>query len=92
MYKRQGLAQKLRAHKGTLALFHLLVDGGLAIGQALAPGDAVIDLSGGEQQGAEGQFLDGVGVGAGGIEDHDAGLGAAVRGDVVGAGAGAANG
>ena len=42
-------------------------------------------LSGGQQQGAHRQLLHGIGVGAGGIEYHDARLGAAVDGDVISA-------
>ena len=49
---------------------------------------AAEDVAGGEQQGADGHLLDGVGVGAGSVEDHDALFGAAVGGNVVEAGTG----
>ena len=49
-------------------------------------------LSGGQQQSAHRQLLHRIGVGAGGIEYHDARLGAAVQGDIVDAGPGPGDG
>ena len=89
----QGLLIELGAHKGGLALLHR---GGhvhaLGVGLLLYPLGAAHDVAGGDEHGGDDQLLHGVGVGAGGVEDHDAVLGAAVNGDIVGAGAGAGDG
>ena len=81
----QHLARQLRAHKLALALLHRLLHVRPGGGLLLHPGHAVADLSGGQQQSAHRQLLHRIGVGAGGIEYHDARLGAAVDGDVISA-------
>ena len=53
---------------------------------------SALGLSGGQQQSAHRQLLHRIGVGAGGIEYHDARLGAAVQGDIVDAGPGPGDG
>lgn len=84
----QGLTVELRAHKGGFAFLH---GGGYihiwSMSLFLDPVHAPDDVPGGDEQGGDDQLLYCVGVGTGGIEDHDAGLGAAVDGNVVGAGA-----
>ena len=84
----QGLTVELRAHKGGFAFLH---GGGYihiwSVSLFLDPVHAPDDVPGGDEQGGDDQLLYCVGIGTGGIEDHDAGLGAAVDGNVVGAGA-----
>ena len=81
----QALSHELRTHELGLALLHH----GLNVA---SPGDLGVDplgagghVPGCHNEGAHGQLLDGVGVGAGGVEHHDARLGAAGHRDVVGA-------
>ena len=75
-------AHDLRADVGRLALLHL---GGhvLVAGDGVDPGDAAHDVARGDQQRADGQLLDRLGVGPGRVENGDAGLGAALDRDVV---------
>ena len=87
----QGLAQDLGAHVGGLALLHHGGHVGPGGGLLLHPGDALGDLPGGQQEGGDGELLHPVGVGPGGVEDHDARVGSPVQGDVVDAGAGPGN-
>ena len=84
----QGLAHDLGAHVGGLALLHHGGHVGPGGGLLLHPGDALGDLPGGQQEGGDGELLHPVGVGPGGVEDHDARVGSPVQGDVVDAGAG----
>ena len=79
----QGFALDLRTHVGGLALFHHGGHVGAGGSLLLHPGDALGDLPGGQQQGGNGKLLHPVGVGAGGVEDHNARLGGPVQGDVV---------
>lgn len=65
------------------SLFHQGGDGLALFRKGLAPVDSLGDLPAGQQKPRHGQFLNGVGVGAGGIEDGNALLGAAVYRDVV---------
>ena len=81
----QHLAGEFRAHELALALLHHFLHVCSGAGLLPHPGGAAHHVAGGQQQSAHGQFLDGVGVGAGGVEDHDARLGAAVDGDIIGA-------
>ena len=62
------------------------------MGLLLHPLGAAQNVTGGDEQGGNDQLLHRVGVGAGGVEDHDAVFRAAVDGNVVGAGAGPGNG
>ena len=87
----QGLAHDVGAHESGRAFFHHGGDVSAGSGLFLHPGDTLRDLAGGQQQSGDGQLLHAVGVGAGGVEDNDTGLGGAVQGDVVDAGAGAGN-
>ena len=87
----QGLAHQLVAGEGLLGLLGGLGDV-LVLRVLLHPADAAGNIPGGQQHAAEHQLLDGVGVGAGGVEDDDAFLRAAVQRDVVDAGAGAGDG
>ena len=87
-YYAQRLARQLGAGKLILALFHQLLHVRLT-GEGLTPGRAVGDPAGGQQQTGHGQLLDRVGVGAGGVEHHHAGLGHAIQRDVVHARTGA---
>ena len=82
----QGLFIQLRPDKGRLALFHH--GGHIHAGGHLLPHplDAPVHIPGAHQHGAQHQLLHGVGVGAGGVEYHDALLRAAVQGNVVDAG------
>ena len=80
----EGLAHQLRPDKLLLALLDQLLNPlGMLLMQAFEPAVGVDNPPSGEQQPAEHQLLDGVGVGAGGIEDGNALLGAAVYRDVV---------
>ena len=83
----QHLAAQLRADKLLFALFHVLGQRGAAF-QALGPVDGVGYVAAARHQRAHHQLGHRVGVGAGGVEHHDAGGGAFVDGDVVGACAG----
>ena len=87
----QGLAGDLGAAELVLGLLggfaHVLV-----LGVAGDPLGAADDVARGQQHACHDQLLDGIGVGAGGVEDHDALLGAALQRDVVDAGAGAGDG
>ena len=79
---RQLFAAKLRAHELALFLLHQLFQA-FRVLVFLYPGDAARDVAGGQQQARDDQFRHGVGVRAGGIEHHDALLGAFLDGDVV---------
>ena len=63
--------------------------GTYAVGDAVENEDAILVRSaklhdyGGQQQGADHQLLHGVGVGPGGVEHHDARLGALVAGELA---------
>ena len=81
----QGLAVQLRPSEGGLSLLHRggqIHPGGVDL--LLHPLRAAQNVPGGDEQGGQNQFLDRVGVGAGGVEHHDAVFRAAVDGDVVG--------
>ena len=87
----QGLAADLVAGEGLLRLFGGLGDAGIR--RVLAdPFISADDVAGAQQHARDDQLLHGVGVGAGGVEDHDACFRAAVDRDVVDAGAGAGDG
>ena len=88
-----GLAEQFGTGEGGLALLNsgLQIAAGLPC-LLLNPVGAGDDVAGGHQQGAEHQFLDCIGVGAGGVENHDAVFAAALDGDVVGAGTGTGDG
>ena len=88
----QILAGDLGAHELALTLFHHLGHVLAGPGLGLHPFHAPHHVPGGQHQGAHRQLLDRVGVGAGGVEDHDAAFRAAVHGDVVGARPGPGNG
>ena len=77
----QRLAGDLAADERLLALFDLLVD--VVAFERLHPIDALDDLAAAEDEAAQHQFFDGVGVGAGGVEHANALLGHLVDGDVV---------
>lgn len=83
-----SFVQHLRTGIGGLALFGGGADVRCAL-EALYPVRALHDLAGSEQQRADDQLLDGVGVRAWGVEDHDALLRAAVDRDIVDASASA---
>ena len=87
----QGLARQLRAGKSALALFDQLGNARLAI-QGLGPLDTAHHVTGGEEQAGQHQFLYGVGIGTGSVEDNDTFLGAIVHRDVVNTGAGTGDG
>ena len=87
----QGLALDLGAHIGRLALLHHRGHIGPGGSLLLDPGDALRELPGGQQQGGNGQLLHAVGIGAGGVEDHHAGLGSPVQRNVVHPGPGPRN-
>ena len=78
----QGLAGDLVAHKLLFALFHVLFQAGVP-GQALHPGRRGRHVAAAGDQHAHHQLGHGVGVGAGGVKDHDALLAAPFQGDVV---------
>ena len=88
----QRLLVQLRADEGGLALLHY--GGHVHAGGHLLPDplDAPVHVPGAHQHGAQHQLLYGVGVGTGGVEYHDARLGAAVQGDIVDAGPGPGDG
>ena len=79
----QGLALNLGPGELALAFFHQLAHLVPLALQGLDPVHGRGDLSGGQEQGAEHQLLDGVGVGAGGVEHHHALLGTLLHRDVV---------
>ena len=87
----QRLALDLVAHELLFALFHAFGQSGVAR-KALRPlgGGGHIAAAGNEHP--DDQLSHGVGVGTGGVEDHDALLAAAVQRDVVHTGTGAGNG
>ena len=81
----QGLAVELRSGEGGLSLFHSGSHVHLGgVGLLLDPVRAAQDVPGGDEHGGDHQLLHCVGVGAGGVEDHNPALGTAVDGDVVG--------
>ena len=78
----QGLAHDLRAY----IVFLSLLDGLLGIlpaGQGLGPQDALCQIAGSKDQRADCKLHHRLGVGAGGVEHHDALLRAALDGDVI---------
>ena len=76
-------AEDLRPGEGRLAFFDELGDGVALALQPLRPVRARDDAAGGQQQTGQHQFLDGVGVGTGGVEHDDALFAAEVDRDVV---------
>ena len=74
------------ARKGGFALFHQLAHLCLAL-EGLGPLDAGNHLAGADDHAGDHQLLHRVGVGAGGVEHHDAGFAALVHRNVVDAGA-----
>lgn len=83
----QGLAHQLRADEGRLALLHHLGHVHTVRHLLAYPLDAAQQVTGGQEQVSDEQFLDGVGVGARGVENRNATGVALVDGNVVGAGA-----
>ena len=79
----QRLFIDLRSHKGGLSLFHHRGDIHTDRYLTADPLDAPDNIPGAHQHGAQHQLLNGVGIGAGGVEHRDARLGTAVQGDVV---------
>ena len=81
-------AQRLSADFGTgelgLALFDQLGNLRALSVQSARPVDAAGHVTAAQHQAADDQLGHGVGVGAGGVENHDAAPGALVDGDVVG--------
>ncbi len=88
----QRLARDFGTHELRLALFNLLGHIELTGGQRLCPLGTADDVAGGEQETCQGQLFYGVGVGTGGVEHADTGIGALVHGDVVVAGTGSRDG
>ena len=74
-----------------LALFHQLGDIGVVL-DGLHPVDAAHHVPAAQKHTAQCQLHHGVGVGAGGVEHHDARFGAVGQGNVVDAGTGAGDG
>ena len=87
----EGLALQLTACELGLVLLHGLGGVGILL-QSADPLDTGYDVTGGQKQGADGQLLDAVGVGTGGVEHHDTLLGAFVQRNVVDTGACAGDG
>ena len=83
----QLLARNLMTGKPGLTLFHLLGNVGVIL-DGLHPVDAADDVPAAQQHTAQGQLHDAAGVSAGGVEDHDALVGAGGQGNVVDAGPG----
>ena len=88
----QFLALDFGPGKLGLTFFDELGHFGPFASQALGPTDAVDDFAGRQEQGHQHQFLDAVGIGAGGVEDHDAFVRTFVDGDIVDSGPGPAHG
>ena len=82
----QLLTLDFGAGKLRLAFFHQLGDFGTLALQGFGPFDGIDNFAGRDEHPGEDQLLDGVGVGAGGVEHHDAGFAAAVKRDIVDAG------
>jgi len=82
----EGTAGQFEADIGLLPGFDGLVHRGLVAIEAVGEGGGWNDIAGGKEQGADHQFLDGVGVGAGGVEDRDPAGGVVGDRDVVGTG------
>ena len=78
----QRFAEDLVAYIGRLALFHGLGNAFRAF-ERLYPFDGVHDLSAAEEEFADHEFFHRIGVGAGGVEHHDALFRAGGNGDVV---------
>ena len=87
----EGLALDLVAHELLLALLYALCHGGIS-GKALRPLGSGGHVAAACDEHSDDQLGHGVGVGAGGVEDHDALLTAPVEGDVVNACTGAGDG
>ena len=86
----QGFSLEFCAGKGFLGLLGGFGD--VFIFRVLPdPGDAAGNVTGSQEHAAEHQFLDGVCVGTGSVEDHNAFFRAAVQRDIVDAGARAGN-
>ena len=79
----QGLTHQFRAGELRFSLFHQSGNGLALFGKGLAPVDSLGDFPAGQQKPRHGQFLNGVGVGAGGIEGHHALPGVNVDGQVI---------
>ena len=88
----QVLAHDLGADELALALLYQLFHIAVRLGESGNPLNAADYVTGSQHQCADYQLLDGVGVGAGGVEHHDTGFGALVQRNVVGTGTGAGNG
>ena len=86
-----ALACELAAREALLGLLGALCDLRV-VARLVDPLGAADDVPACEQHAADDELLDGVGVGAGRVEDDDALLGAALDRDVVHAGAGARHG
>ena len=78
----QGLTLNLGSGELGLVLLYGLGGVGILL-QSANPLDTRHDVTGGQEQGADGQFLDAVGVGTGGVEDHDAFIRAFVQRNIV---------
>ena len=78
----QLLAVNLMTGKPGLALFHQLGDIRLIL-DGLNPVHAVDDVPAAQEHSAQGQLHNAAGVGAGGVEHHDALVGAGSQGNVV---------
>ena len=78
-----GLALELRADEPVLSLLDLSHDLGPVVLEAHGPFDPAYYVSGAQEQSAEHELLNRIGIGARCIEHHDALLGASVYRDVV---------
>ena len=87
----EGLALDLVSHELLFALLHALCHGGIP-GKALRPLGSGRHVAAACDEHSDDQLGHGIGVGAGGVEDHDALLTAPVEGDVVDACTGAGDG
>ena len=88
----QRLVIQLGAYESGLGFFHQTGHFHASIHLFTDPADGTVHIAGGDQHAAQHQLLDGVGVGTGGGEDHDALFRAAVQRDIVHAAAGTGNG
>ena len=87
----QGLALDLRTCELALALFHLLCHRCFAVFQSCCPCHCLRNLTGGDEQTGQHQFLYGIGIGTRCVEYTDASLRAAIQRNVVDACAGTGN-
>ena len=79
----QGATRQFKADELLLARLHRLADGAVVALQAPGEGPALGDVARRQQHAGHHQFLDGVGVGPGGVEHRNAAFGHARHGDVV---------